>query len=92
MWDSLISGLVSYLFTVHSLYFWFSNCVLGMGLTGLMCKRKIVPRNLKFPFNRSMSWCVEVIYNTSKRVVFDVFTASLDFRVRGGSILLEYFA
>ena len=79
------------LFSIHSLYFWLSICVLGMGLTGETYKRKMVQSNLKFGLNRSISWCTEVIYSPNKKAVLDALTISLDFRTCGEYILPEYY-
>ena len=62
-----------------------------MGLTGVTYKRKMVPSNLKFGLNRSISCCTEVIYSPNKKAVLDALTISLDFRTCGGYILLEYY-
>ena len=79
------------LFSIHSLYFWLSICVLGMGLTGETYKRKMVQSNLKFGLNRSISWWTEVIYSPNKKAVLDALTISLDFRTCGEYILTEYY-
>lgn len=85
LWVSLISGLLSY-FILYPLTLFpiFFICVLGTGLTGVMYKRKMVPSNLKFGLNRSISCCTEVIYSPNKKAVLDVLTISLDFRTFGG--------